>query len=477
MRWIGILILQCCGLTVQAAPPIEYEVQLRFVQGEARLALDACATAAAERIDWQAPAGQMADIVALRRSSGAALVWRGERVQTLEVQAGECLHWLIDLQAIAERDRWGLGYRSDRYYRAPIAAWLWRPSEFSDRDRLRFAAADGWAISAPWPAANDGWRVLGATPQDWPGTVAWFVGQEQRVMVPGGELRVSVLPSVDTPPPGLREWMQRTADNLLTSAPRWPSGSTQVVLLPLPGVRSPVPWGQVTRGGGSAVHLFLGAAVEPTARASDWTATHEMAHLLHPFMGDRGRWLAEGLASYYQNVARSRSGELSEVEAWSRLRAGFERGQAATPAGAPTLNEVSRRRTRGSTMRVYWSGAAFWLQTDLALRSAGYSLDQALAGFAERHLPSTRLWRPEAFVRALGEHVSEAERDALQTRFSAYQARTDFPALPELLRQAPDDGPPPAVVAILRPAEHALCMGTEARPLAPPSAPGAKDEC
>src|SRR5690606_27411875 len=134
---------------------------------------------------------------------------------------------------------------------------------------------------------------------------------------------------------------------------------------------------------------------------ADWTATHEFAHLLHPFLGDRGRWLSEGLASYYQNVLRARSGELSEEEAWEKLSQGFARGRAATSEQADPLEQVSWERQRGSTMRVYWSGAAYWLERDLALRRQGDTLDQVLARFAIGHLPAERRWNPEEFIAAL----------------------------------------------------------------------------
>jgi len=185
-----------------------------------------------------------------------------------------------------------------------------------------------------------------------------------------------------------------------------------------------VPWGQVTRGGGSAVHLFVGADAGYAGWRADWTATHEFAHLLHPFMGDAGRWLGEGLASYYQNVLRARSGALSADEATARLRAGFERGRLATPADAPALADAARARQRGSTMRIYWAGAAFWLQADLALRQRGDSLDGVLDRFARAHLPASRRWQPEEFIAALADLAPLFE---WQVHYRQYAASRRFP--------------------------------------------------
>lgn len=448
-----VLLLLWQALPAQAAPRLAFEAQLEFVDERAQLRLDACSAESTEVLVWRADLGRPADLIRVQRSSEADVEWRGDRLLTRNWQAGECLQLLINLQAIAERDRWRLGYRADRFVRVALGAWLWRPEAIHADSTMRFAQPEGWAVSAPWPADDEGVRRLGSTPAHWPATVAWWRGKEQRIAIRGGELRLAVLPTMDAPPPQLDIWMRRTVDNLLTSAPRWPVGSTQVLLVPLPEVRSPVPWGQVTRGGAAAVHLFLGAAVSESERLADWTATHEFAHLLHPFMGDRGRWLAEGMASYYQNVARARSGELSAARAWDKLRAGFRRGEQATPEGAATLAGTSRQRRRGSTMRIYWSGAAFWLQTDLALRAKGSSLDQLLAQFAQRHLPSVALWSPDAFIAALARLSDDTA--GLEPRFRRYQARQDFPDLAEIFADDaaldwPSDRLDPRLLSILR---------------------------
>ncbi|PKL99350.1 MAG: hypothetical protein CVV17_09205, partial [Gammaproteobacteria bacterium HGW-Gammaproteobacteria-7] len=153
-----------------------------------------------------------------------------------------------------------------------------------------------------------------------------------------------------------------------------------------------------------------------------WTLSHELAHLFHPYLGDSGRWMSEGLASYYQNVLRARSGILSAERAWSKLDAGFGRG----------LNERSTRGQRlvdvasgyRGTMRVYWSGAAYWLEADAALREHhGTTLDAVLAEFARRHLPAHTRWQAGQFADELDRLAGTRlfaplyERYARSTRF------------------------------------------------------------
>ena len=89
-----------------------------------------------------------------------------------------------------------------------------------------------------------------------------------------------------------------------------------------------------------------------------WTASHELSHLLLPYISRREAWLGEGFASYYQNVLRARAGMLSQREAWQKLHAGFERG-------LEKWGEISQRRGRGpQPVRRAASGA-----TTLARRS------------------------------------------------------------------------------------------------------------
>lgn len=346
-------------------------------------------------------------------------------------QAGECYHVDVDLKAAGTADRWGLGRMPDRYWRVPPSLWLWRPQTADAASTLRFEFPEGWSESVPWtPLAGAAHRYrLGSTPTDWPAQTAFGRFEEQTLALTGGQLRVSVLPTVDASDrQQISDWFRATAPALLANDGRLPLPDTQVLIVPLPGVAEPIPWGQVSRGGAAAVTLFVGMAAGRAGWQGDWTATHELAHLMHPFLGDRGRWLAEGLASYYQNVWRARRGDLTPSEAWRRLDAGFGRGRAVGK-GAP-LRELSM--ARGAVMRLYWSGAAFWLEADLALRRQGSSLDQQLARFRDEHLPSERYWPPEDFIGALDRRAPQA---GLRRLYERYAALTDFPDLSAAYRE------------------------------------------
>ncbi|MCL1635020.1 hypothetical protein M2650_10305 [Luteimonas sp. SX5] len=229
----------------------------------------------------------------------------------------------------------------------------------------------------------------------------------------------------------LQRWIAETTAAPLSVFGRFPLRDAQVRIKQIDSDdRSPVPWGQTLRSDGVAVLLFVRRDASLQQLRDDWTAVHELSHLFHPYLGDRGRWLAEGLASYYQNVLRARIGVLDGDEAWRRLEGGFQRGRKAL-SGVP-LDELGRRR--GGTMRVYWAGAAFWLEADLALRKQpGRSLDTVLAAYSACCLgDGTALVEPEAFMAELDRI---AGGDIFASRYRRYAAAKEFPLLDAAYRE------------------------------------------
>ncbi|HBK55748.1 MAG TPA: hypothetical protein DDZ76_05600 [Xanthomonadales bacterium] len=358
----------------------------------------------------------------------------GERIVHSGLSAGQCLRYRVDLRSAGRGDRYGLGWRDDAYAMQRLSDWFWRPQRIPAGTQASVAFPDGWSASLPWtPSDASGRRYrIPDTPRSWEGFSAFGRFEERRLDYPGGRLRVTLLPTTrPIPTPALLRWLDLNTRAVLTSSGRLPLADAQVLVVPLPGVRSPTPWGQVARGGGSALRLFTGLDASEAERNEDWTLSHELSHLFHPYLGDGGRWLSEGLASYYQNVLRARAGILTPERAWSKLDAGFGRGHDERSTRGQRLSEVSAGY-RG-TMRVYWSGAAYWLEADAALRERhGQSLDAVLERFAERHLPAYQTWSPERFT---------AELDRLAgTRlfvpmYQRYAADTRFPDLDDTYRR------------------------------------------
>ena len=193
----------------------------------------------------------------------------------------------------------------------------------------------------------------------------------------------------------VERWARHIADSLTLVYGHWPRQRWRMAVYPIGGSGSGersagadvIPWAQVNRGRVDTASFYILADASAEELMRNWTGYHELAHLLIPYRGWGDMWFSEGLASYYQNVLQARAGVLSEREAWQKLYEGFERGRADSVLDGQPLSEVSRNLRRNHAyMRVYWSGAWYFLAADLELRrtSGGkQSLDSALARLNE----------------------------------------------------------------------------------------------
>jgi hypothetical protein len=185
-------------------------------------------------------------------------------------------------------------------------------------------------------------------------------------------------------------------------------------------------FGQSVRGQGNALELLIDPSRPASEFNDDWMAVHELSHLMHPYLGDRGSWLAEGLATYYQNVLRARAGLLTPAQAWDRLHEGFQRGAKA--GGDEPLEDVARNMHRTHAFqRVYWAGAAYWLTVDRDLRrasSGALNLETVLSRFRDCCLPAYRQWKPEDFVARLD---ALADVTTFSSRYREFAAMRQFP--------------------------------------------------
>ena len=281
-----------------------------------------------------------------------------------------------------------------------VGLWFWRPEKLgADEDAIiEFALPEGVAVSTPWqpvfPAARPTFRI-GGTPYDWPATVAFGRFRERELPVGGAKLRLAVLdgaPQVDVD--RIQAWLTEAAQMVAGLYGSFPVRQAQLLVVPNARGNEPTPWAYVVRGGGPAAHFFINQRRPIEEFFQDWTAVHELSHLLLPFVDDEDAWLSEGVATYYQNVLRARAGRLTARDAWTKMHAGFERGREN--AAGMTLGQATESMARGgSFMRVYWEGAAIVLLADVRLRqlTAGkQSMDTALATLHECCLGEDRAW-------------------------------------------------------------------------------------
>ncbi len=341
----------------------------------------------------------------LKRHSDRELVETKGAWNATSWQAGECLSYRVKLGEIADAHKPDVGWRIGSDLVSSPQLWLLRPDIDAELD-IELKLPPDWHISAPWQALpnTDGHRFrIGNTPANWSAVVALGHFEEQRIPLADSVLHVAILQSTDEKQRKLMLWLRRVSQAALSAYGKLPMADVQVLILPVGEQDKAVVFGQSVRGQGHGLQLLVNANRPDSEFASDWVAVHELSHLFHPYLGDRGRWLAEGLASYYQNVLRARAGLITPLRAWENLDAGFQRGKQQT--FDETLNDVTQGMEHTHMfMRVYWAGAAYWLTVDEELRRTSHgqlSVDEALRRFRDCCLPSRREWSPQEFVTKL----------------------------------------------------------------------------
>jgi hypothetical protein len=283
-----------------------------------------------------------------------------------------------------------------------LGVWFWRPETLSPDEDIEvvFDLPADVSVSAPWISVTRsdqkaGYRV-GHTPYDWPAAVALGHFHEEMVEIPGARLHIAILdsrPKVDQT--WVLDWLKRAAATVAMLYGSFPVAQAQILVIPGAQGNEPVPWAYVLRGGGPAAHFFINQRHPVEAFTADWTAVHELAHLLLPYIQSEDAWLSEGTASYYQNVLRARAGWITPREAWSQLHAGFARGRRVM-VGMSLADATERMYRGGAFQRVYWEGAAIMLLADQRLRersSGNQSLDTALRGLRACCLGTDESWR------------------------------------------------------------------------------------
>lgn len=199
------------------------------------------------------------------------------------------------------------------------------------------------------------------------------------------------------------------------------------------GAREPVPWAHTQRSSRQGVHFHVDPRFPLADFRRDWTAPHELSHLILPNLGRRHAWFAEGFASYLQYPVMQTMGVLSAGEARRRYRRNLERAERDYEhPRRPFVAAAPRLRAEGKYPVMYWGGAAYFMQVDQALAEAGSSLRTVLGDY----LACCR--RNRDGLRSL---VGELDRTAGSTVFSdrlrEFESQTGFPRYADVIPDAP----------------------------------------
>lgn len=157
------------------------------------------------------------------------------------------------------------------------------------------------------------------------------------------------------------------------------------------GRRGPVPWANTIRGRRQGVNFNVDARSSAAELRADWTASHELSHLLLPYLGRRHSWFAEGFASFMQYRVMRALGVISDEQAESRYRERIGRAERRYDLDdTPFVDAASELRSRRQYSTMYWGGAVYFLNVDRALGETGTSVVETIGRFVDCCRATTR---------------------------------------------------------------------------------------
>ena len=215
----------------------------------------------------------------------------------------------------------------------------------------------------------------------------------------GGMLDVRFAPGAFTlPRSALMAWLETSAKAAEVYFGKFPVASAEILVVPVPGgrVQGGASWGFR----GPAIRLIVGREVTEAELRDDWVAVHEMTHLAQPDIREPHLWLAEGIATYVEPIARVQAGQLNAERIWGDMARDM-------PNGLPEQGDSGLDRTP-TWGRTYWGGALFCLIADIEIRKrtgnrAG--LQQALRGILDAGATIEHGW-PIARIVSVGDKAT-----------------------------------------------------------------------
>lgn len=147
---------------------------------------------------------------------------------------------------------------------------------------------------------------------------------------------------------------------------------------------SPVPWANTIRSRRQGVNFHVNPKHSLASFRKDWTASHELSHLLVPYVGRRHAWFAEGFASFMQYQVMRELEVVDAGEAHRQYRAKVTRAKRRYDLhDVPFVDAAATLAARRQYPTMYWGGAVYFLQMDRQLRARGSSMLGVLQQFVD----------------------------------------------------------------------------------------------
>lgn len=282
------------------------------------------------------------------------------------------LSYQIDLARLANHSRdFDRAVRFGNSFFAPMSNVLLVPepltTEIPVQVRVRAEAPLDVAVGLARDEAPDTYRLMA---HEIPVATYFAFGKLQRrtLNVEGGKLELARLDGpLDLPLDSVTRWVQVSARAVSAFYGTFPVARATLTVLPIPQRRS-VLFGKVLPESEPGVALLLGQHAKERELYADWILVHELFHLGFPSFFQEGKWLDEGLATYYEPIIRARAGLYSETKLWDELESSLPQGLPAFTGGG-----LEQARDRDG---IYWGGALACLVADVEARRR--KLDQGL---------------------------------------------------------------------------------------------------
>jgi predicted metalloprotease with PDZ domain len=166
--------------------------------------------------------------------------------------------------------------------------------------------------------------------------------------------------ALDLPFETLESWVEASTRAVVEFYGRPPDREISVMLAPLPA-RSGIPFGKLLPESGPGVVVLVGEHTSEAELYADWVLVHELFHVGFPSFQREGKWLDEGLATYFEPIIRARAGFTREVDVWAEFTESMHQG-----LGAMTERGLEHAR---DFRDLYWGGALFCLLADVEIRT------------------------------------------------------------------------------------------------------------
>ena len=320
---------------------------------------------------------------------------------------------------------------------SPALAWLAHPSPKTDVPvTVRVRTAAGTQFASGMHALDETGTAFGFRSYDLDeGSFSAFGPMRHyRVDLTGKTARPEAHPRVDIEVVGkqtygmtddeIREWVDEAAQVVTPLFGRFPVDRSTLFVVPAKG-EDEVVFGKVLSLAGASVVLVMGDRMPAAGRHHDWVLVHELFHLGFPTFRGEGRWLGEGLATYYEPILRARAGWTTEPEVYRQ----FARNM---PRGVPARGSSAGLAQRDDLDSIYWGGALFCFAADVKIREetrGKHSLDDVMRAALARGGDATKVWTVAEVVHLGDEVTGTTVLSGMYDRYAARGERIDLDGL------------------------------------------------